>query len=71
MLGELDNFDIPKPVMNELTGVLVKDTGLNGFVETLFGAVIQKKLDDKRDWIESGWTAIFKMSIKLIGFFSP
>lgn len=63
MLGELDNFDIPKPVMNELTGVLVKDTGLNGFVETLFGAVIQKKLDDKRDWIESGWTAIFKMSI--------
>ncbi|MCR9205281.1 MAG: hypothetical protein NXH75_11920, partial [Halobacteriovoraceae bacterium] len=60
--GRLENLDIPKDVMADLTAPLVKDTELNGFVETLFGSVIQKKLDDKRDWIESGWTAIFKMS---------
>jgi hypothetical protein len=43
--------------------VLVKDTVKGGFVETLFGPIIQNKLNEKRDWIESGWTSIFKMPV--------
>lgn len=62
MTGETSSFEIPSEVMKDITDVLIKDTQLDGFVETLFGPIIQKKLDDKRDWIESGWTSIFKMA---------
>ncbi len=58
--GEIKELEIPKELMAKVTDVLADDTATNGFAETLFGPIIQKKLDDKKEWIESGWTAPFK-----------
>lgn len=63
LTGQLADLSVPVDLMNEIKGVLVKDTVKGGFVETLFGPIIQNKLNEKRDWIETGWTSIFKMPI--------
>ena len=63
LMGQLSDISLPTDLMNEVKDVLVKDTVKGGFVETLFGPIIQNKLNEKRDWIESGWTSIFKMPV--------
>lgn len=58
--GEKQSLEVPTELMGRVTDVLANDTEVNGFAETLFGPIIQKKLNDKKEWIESGWTAPFK-----------
>lgn len=50
-----------KDINGKVIDTLSDDTANGGFVETLFGPIVQKGLTEKRDGIETGFTAIFKV----------
>ncbi len=50
-----------KDINGKVIDTLSEDTMNGGFVETLFGPIVQKSLTEKRDGIESGFSAIFKV----------
>jgi len=62
MTGKLKDISLPADLMNEAKEILAEDTGKGGFVELLFGSIMQKKLDDQLNGLESGWFKYAKMS---------
>ncbi|MCP4913154.1 MAG: hypothetical protein GY909_08540 [Oligoflexia bacterium] len=58
--GELDSTAIPEHLINQAKVALGRDQGKGGFSEVLFSSIIQKQLDDKQAWIESGFWLPFK-----------
>lgn len=60
--GSKEKLDtLMKDINGKVIDTLANDTHNGGFVETLFGPIAQKGLTEQRDWIESGFTAIFKV----------
>ena len=62
--GELrsDQLDIPEETVNEATKILLSNTDRGAFAETLMGAIVQKKLDEKKAGIETGFFRHLKMA---------
>lgn len=60
--GELDSTAIPPNLINDAKMALAKDQGKGGFAEVLFSSIIQKQLDDKQAWVETGFWKYFKMA---------
>lgn len=50
-----------KDINGKVIDTLADDTANGGFVETLFGPIVQKGLTEKRDGVESGFLSIFKV----------
>ncbi len=48
MLEGKGSKEIPESIVTDVKHLLAKDTRMDGFVETLAGAIVQKKLDEKR-----------------------
>ncbi|PIK15284.1 hypothetical protein [Halobacteriovorax sp. JY17] len=48
MLAGKGSKDIPESIVTDVKHLLAKDTRVGGFVETLAGAIVQKKLEEKR-----------------------
>ena len=57
------SFELPTKEIADIKSVLAQDTRLNGFAETILGAVLQKELDQKRAGIETGWTSIIAVPV--------
>jgi len=58
-----------KDINGKVIDTLAEDTMNGGFVETLFGPIVQKSLTEKRDGIETGFSAIFKVPVAgLMGY---
>lgn len=57
------SFELPTKEIADIKAVLAQDTRLNGFSETILGAVLQKELDQKRAGIETGWTSIIAVPV--------
>lgn len=58
-----------KDINGKVIDTLAGDTINGGFVETLFGPIVQKKLTEQRDDIETGFSALFKVPIAgLMGY---
>ncbi len=50
-----------KDINGKVIDTLADDSANGGFVETLFGPIVQKGLTEKRDGIETGFSALFKV----------
>ena len=57
------SFELPTKEIADIKAVLAQDTRLNGFSETILGAVLQKELDQKRAGIETGWTSVIAVPV--------
>ncbi len=67
--GEIKTLEVPKELMGNVTDVLAQDTAVNGFAETLFGPIIQKQLNDEREWITTGfWSPFKKVGAYVMGY---
>lgn len=56
-------IELPAKEIGDIKAVLAADTRMNGFAETILGAVVQKELDQQRAGIETGLKSIIAIPI--------
>lgn len=61
--NQMEKVQLPEKEIADIKAVLANDTRMNGFAETILGAVIQKELDEKRAGIETGVKSIIAVPI--------